>query len=261
MTAFRSTGCDETPGSGGCGSAGNRSEISFRFEVNEDGNEPETRAALVADYCGGGSASEGRNIDNGGDGLANSASAQQTASTASRQLSIPRVELGPDEDDDSYAATAAMMSDNGPRNPETRCDQSPQLGQHPTSIRTSATALNSGSGGASVTVEMADRRLLSTTGVRRLGARHAIRSSVNAVTTVADGGGGESLQVPTVKRAGCNSIYSQRQSLLGRPVCTTPRRGAANRRRDARYRRCQARLYNFLERPKNWRSILYHLLV
>jgi len=46
-----------------------------------------------------------------------------------------------------------------------------------------------------------------------------------------------------------------RQSLLGRPV------NARLSRRDARYRRCQVAVYNFLERPKNWRSILYHLLV
>ena len=46
-----------------------------------------------------------------------------------------------------------------------------------------------------------------------------------------------------------------RQSLLGRPVTARPSR------RDARYRRCQVAVYNFLERPKNWRSILYHLLV
>jgi len=46
-----------------------------------------------------------------------------------------------------------------------------------------------------------------------------------------------------------------RQSLLGRPVSARPSR------RDARYRRCQVAVYNFLERPKNWRSILYHLFV
>jgi len=48
-----------------------------------------------------------------------------------------------------------------------------------------------------------------------------------------------------------------RQSLLGRPV----NRSRPNRRRDARYRRFQVDVYNFLERPKNWRSILYHLFV
>jgi len=53
-----------------------------------------------------------------------------------------------------------------------------------------------------------------------------------------------------------------RQSLLGRPVNVRPSR------RDARYRRFQVAVYNFqftvynfLERPKSWRSILYHLLV
>jgi len=46
-----------------------------------------------------------------------------------------------------------------------------------------------------------------------------------------------------------------RQSLLGRPVTVRPSRP------DARYRRVQVAVYNFLERPKNWRSILYHLFV
>jgi len=51
------------------------------------------------------------------------------------------------------------------------------------------------------------------------------------------------------------STATARQSLLGRPVNARPSR------RDARYRRCQVAVFNFLERPKNWRSILYHLLV
>jgi hypothetical protein len=262
MTAFRSTGCDETPGSsgGGCGSgsAGPRSEISFRFELDEDDNEPETRSTLVGDPCGDGDAST-RSAS-----VSASAPARHTLPIAARrQLPIPRVELGPDEYNDT-SVTVTIMSDGAAKDSNAQCDQSPNLNQLPPSVRTSTTAQTSG--GASVKVEITDRRLVSTTGGRRLGARHAIRSSANAVATAvaadgSGGSGGESLQVPTIKRTVGGIINNQRQSLLGRPVNTTSRRCAATRRRDARYRRCQARLYNFLERPKNWRSILYHLLV
>ena len=48
---------------------------------------------------------------------------------------------------------------------------------------------------------------------------------------------------------------AQRKSLLGKPI------NFPLHRRDARIRRTQATVYNFLERPKNWRSISYHLLV
>lgn len=46
-----------------------------------------------------------------------------------------------------------------------------------------------------------------------------------------------------------------RKSLLGKPI------NFPLHRRDARIRRTQATVYNFLERPKDWRSISYHLLV
>ncbi|ESO07678.1 hypothetical protein HELRODRAFT_75893 [Helobdella robusta] len=46
-----------------------------------------------------------------------------------------------------------------------------------------------------------------------------------------------------------------RKSLLGRPV------NARHHRRDARYRKLQAKTYNFLERPKDWKSLSYHLIV
>ncbi|PAA64277.1 hypothetical protein BOX15_Mlig012321g1 [Macrostomum lignano] len=44
-------------------------------------------------------------------------------------------------------------------------------------------------------------------------------------------------------------------SLLGKPL------GLKNSRQDAKYRRLQARVYNFLERPKTWQSITYHVIV
>lgn len=46
-----------------------------------------------------------------------------------------------------------------------------------------------------------------------------------------------------------------RTSLLGRPV------SARSHRRDVRYRRLQAKAYNFLERPKDWQALSYHLVV
>ncbi|XP_047736902.1 uncharacterized protein LOC108679306 [Hyalella azteca] len=44
-------------------------------------------------------------------------------------------------------------------------------------------------------------------------------------------------------------------SLLGKPL------NYKNSRRDQRYRKLQAKIYNFLERPRGWRALSYHLLV
>ncbi|CAG5132675.1 unnamed protein product, partial [Candidula unifasciata] len=44
-----------------------------------------------------------------------------------------------------------------------------------------------------------------------------------------------------------------RVSLLGKPL------NYKAHRRDVNYRRLQARVYNFLERPKSWQSWIYHL--
>ncbi|VEL30391.1 unnamed protein product [Protopolystoma xenopodis] len=47
----------------------------------------------------------------------------------------------------------------------------------------------------------------------------------------------------------------RRTSLHGKPLSTRMNRN------DARYRRMQGRIYNFLERPKTWRAITYQVLV
>ena len=58
------------------------------------------------------------------------------------------------------------------------------------------------------------------------------------------------------KSARGSARYAQpRMSLLGKPL------NYRAHKRDARYRRMQAKAYNFLERPKDWRAISYHLLV
>ncbi|CAM1326164.1 KCNQ4 (predicted) [Pycnogonum litorale] len=44
-------------------------------------------------------------------------------------------------------------------------------------------------------------------------------------------------------------------SLLGRPI------NVRSRRRDASYRRLQTRTYNFLERPRGYKSVSYHILM
>ncbi len=54
---------------------------------------------------------------------------------------------------------------------------------------------------------------------------------------------------------GVGRLHQPRMSLLGKPL------NYRAHKRDARYRRTQARVYNFLERPKDWRAISYHLLV
>jgi hypothetical protein len=46
-----------------------------------------------------------------------------------------------------------------------------------------------------------------------------------------------------------------RRSLLGKPI------NYRAHKRDAKYRRLQNKIYNFLERPKDYRSISYHILV
>lgn len=51
-------------------------------------------------------------------------------------------------------------------------------------------------------------------------------------------------------------LAQPRMSLLGKPI--NYNRGA---RRDARYRRLQSRVYNFLERPRGVPAILYHVIV
>lgn len=49
-------------------------------------------------------------------------------------------------------------------------------------------------------------------------------------------------------------LQQPRMSLLGKPI-------NYNSRRDARYRRWQSRVYNFLERPRGAASIFYHIVV
>lgn len=53
-----------------------------------------------------------------------------------------------------------------------------------------------------------------------------------------------------------NSRYrGHRVSLLGKPI------NFKTHRKDIRMRRAQAKIYNFLERPKDWISVSYHLFV
>ena len=54
---------------------------------------------------------------------------------------------------------------------------------------------------------------------------------------------------------GGSRLTAPRMSLLGKPL------NYRAHKRDARYRRIQSKVYNFLERPKDWRAISYHLLV
>ena len=64
--------------------------------------------------------------------------------------------------------------------------------------------------------------------------------------------------VPVCRRAcmaGSSRLRQPRLSLLGKPL------NYHAHRRDTKFRRIQTRLYNFLERPKDWKEISYHLLV
>ena len=57
------------------------------------------------------------------------------------------------------------------------------------------------------------------------------------------------------KGAGSLRYKEPRLSLLGKPLVYK------FHRRDLRYRRIQARIYNFLERPKCWNAFMYHILM
>ena len=50
-------------------------------------------------------------------------------------------------------------------------------------------------------------------------------------------------------------LAQQRMSLLGKPL------NYRVSKRDARFRKVQTRIYNFLERPTGWLAVIYHILV
>ncbi|XP_067142123.1 potassium voltage-gated channel subfamily KQT member 1-like isoform X3 [Centruroides vittatus] len=54
---------------------------------------------------------------------------------------------------------------------------------------------------------------------------------------------------------GKQRFHQPRMSLLGRPIT------CRHRPRDPRYRKFQLRIYNFLERPRGWRTVFYHIMV
>ena len=54
----------------------------------------------------------------------------------------------------------------------------------------------------------------------------------------------------------CKRSQHQRLSLLGRPINYRP-----IKQRDPRYRHIQTNMHNFLERPRGFRALFYHLLL
>ena len=54
---------------------------------------------------------------------------------------------------------------------------------------------------------------------------------------------------------GSGGLHGPRMSLLGKPL------NYRQSRRDAKYRKVQTRIYNFLERPSGWFAIGYHILM
>lgn len=53
-----------------------------------------------------------------------------------------------------------------------------------------------------------------------------------------------------------NRYHQPRMSLLGKPINYRP-----HTKRDARYRKIQTKIYNFLERPRGCGSVIYHICV
>lgn len=56
-------------------------------------------------------------------------------------------------------------------------------------------------------------------------------------------------------RRGGNRLVHPRLSLWGKPM------NARQRHRDPRYRKLRFQVNNFLERPRGWRAIFYHMIV
>ncbi|XP_048249838.1 potassium voltage-gated channel subfamily KQT member 1-like [Haliotis rufescens] len=67
--------------------------------------------------------------------------------------------------------------------------------------------------------------------------------------------GGEDRELTSFRNGAHRRFIQPRLSLLGRPL------NYRQHRRDVRYRRLQARIYNFLERPKEWTAWVYHFSV
>ncbi|KAJ8736399.1 hypothetical protein PYW08_007055 [Mythimna loreyi] len=57
------------------------------------------------------------------------------------------------------------------------------------------------------------------------------------------------------RKSGGDRLATPRMSLLGKPLSYRATR------RDARYRRLQSKFYNFLERPRGVKAVLYHMIV
>jgi hypothetical protein len=83
--------------------------------------------------------------------------------------------------------------------------------------------------------------------------RRAATVGANASVTAAESKDDEQLLA-----AASGMSRDPRLSLLGRPIGLQRYRAS---RRDAEIRRMQAKVYNFLERPKDWLSIGYHITV
>lgn len=89
--------------------------------------------------------------------------------------------------------------------------------------------------------------------------RPAVRFEVDVVKMDASDANANKMDISSdlskLSRKGTGSLrYTQpRLSLLGKPI------SYKLHRRDIRYRRVQAKIYNFLERPKDWYAFLYHI--
>lgn len=73
--------------------------------------------------------------------------------------------------------------------------------------------------------------------------RKKVKSEFNKMNGRGGGGGGG------------GGLHQPRMSLLGKPL------NYRQSRRDAKFRKVQTRIYNFLERPAGWLAIGYHVLM
>ncbi|KAH7947315.1 hypothetical protein HPB52_010050 [Rhipicephalus sanguineus] len=93
-----------------------------------------------------------------------------------------------------------------------------------------------------------------------------MRAAAEGANNNGAGGGGVSFALPVVRApiespgsrrrvrpAALGALHQPRLSLLGKPLSYRARQ------RDLRYRHAQTALHNFLDRPRGWGPVAYHL--
>ncbi|KAG8193017.1 hypothetical protein JTE90_028135 [Oedothorax gibbosus] len=85
------------------------------------------------------------------------------------------------------------------------------------------------------------------------------KTTCSTIVTPPEATAGRAVAQAEVKRGFCrrggNRLVHPRLSLWGKPMQTR------QRHRDPRYRKLRFQVNNFLERPRGWKAIFYHMIV